>query len=164
MATIKELMLIRPRLTLAVAESMTCGRVQAQIGKISGASRFFIGGITTYTLDQKVRHLGVSRVAASAVNCVSAEVAEQMARGACAFFSASLGVATTGYAEPEPEWDVAEPFAWWAVAHRQRTGRFGVRSGRVDCPGAPRVLAQEIAAAAALSALEEFLKSLRRRR
>ena len=164
MATIKELMLTRPRLTLAVAESMTCGRVQAHIGKISGASRFFVGGITAYTLEQKVQHLGVDEAAATPVNCVSAEVAEQMARGACEFFSASIGVATTGYAEPDPEWNVNEPFAWWAVAHRQRTGRYGVRSGRIDCPGAPRVIAQELAAAAALSALENFLKALRKRR
>jgi nicotinamide-nucleotide amidase len=147
-----------------VAESITCGRVQAHIGKISGASRFFVGGMTAYTLEQKVRHLGVDRNAASAVNCVSAEVAEQMARGACEFFGSNVGLATTGYAEPDMEWNVSEPFAWWAVAHRQRTGRFGVRSGRVDYPGAPRVLAQELAAAAALSALEKFLASLRRRK
>jgi nicotinamide-nucleotide amidase len=164
MATLKELMLARPRLTLAVAESVTCGRVQSHIGKISGASRFFLGGITAYNLEQKVRRLGVDRAAASAVNCVSAEVAEQMARGACRFFGANVAVATTGYAEADLEWNVTEPYAWWAVAHRQRTGRYGVRSGRVDCPGAPRTLAQELAAVAALSALENFLSGLRRRK
>ena len=164
MATLKELMLAPQRLTLAVAESMTCGRIQVQIGKISGASRFFAGGITAYTLDQKVRHLKVNEAAANAVNCVSAEIAEQMARGACELFASDVGVATTGYAEAEPEWNVSEPFAWWAVAHRQRTGRFGVRSGRVDCPGAPRVLAQELAATAAISALVAFLSALRRRK
>jgi len=83
-----------------VAESLTCGRVQARIGQISGASEFFLGGITTYSLDQKVRHLGVDRAGASAVNSVSAAVAEQMARGVCALFGSELGLATTGYAEP----------------------------------------------------------------
>ena len=111
-------MLDVPPLTLAVAESMTCGQVQAAIGAVSGASNFFLGGITAYTLDEKVQHLGVNRTAAKKVNCVSAEVALQMARGACRLFGSDLGMATTGYAEPAPEQGVIEPFAWWALAHR----------------------------------------------
>jgi len=43
---LKDLMLRPPRLTLAVAESLTSGRLQARIGAISGASDFFLGGIT----------------------------------------------------------------------------------------------------------------------
>ena len=82
MSDLKALMLREPRLTLAVAESLTCGRLQARIGAISGASDFFLGGVTAYSLDQKVRHLGVNRAGAAAVNSVSGAVAEQMARGA----------------------------------------------------------------------------------
>src|SRR5690242_7376356 len=92
---LKELMLRSPRLTLAAAESMTCGRVQARIGEVTGASEFFLGGLTAYSLDEKVRHLGVSRVEAKRVNCVSAGIAEQMAQGVCALFRSDLGVATT---------------------------------------------------------------------
>src|ERR1039458_8239901 len=72
---LKKLLLREPRRTLAVAESITCGHLQARIGAISGASEFFLGGITAYTLDEKVKHLGVKRAAAKAVNSVSAEVA-----------------------------------------------------------------------------------------
>ena len=61
-------MLRAPRLTLAVAESLTCGHLQAAIGAISGASEFFRGGLTAYTLAQKVRHLGVDRAAADAAS------------------------------------------------------------------------------------------------
>ena len=61
MDDLKDIMLRGPRLTLAVAESLTGGRVQARITAISGASEFFLGGMTAYSLDQKVRHLGVSR-------------------------------------------------------------------------------------------------------
>ena len=64
MSDLKNLMLREPRLTLAVAESLTCGRLQARIGAISGASEFFLGGMTAYSLEQKVRHLGVDRAAA----------------------------------------------------------------------------------------------------
>ncbi len=161
MIELKTLMLRRPALTLAAAESLTCGRVQARVGEISGASNFFRGGITAYTLDQKVRHLGVDRTAARRVNSVSAEVACQMARGVCRLFGSDLGVATTGYAEPSEKESVADPFAWWAIAHRRR-GRFiAVRSGRIVCPGASRIEAQSIVADAVLAELTAYLEEFR---
>src|SRR3954469_9314645 len=120
MTGLKPLILQKPRLTLAVAESITCGQIQARVGAISGASEFFLGGITAYSLDQKVRHLGIDRVAAKRVNSVSASVAVQMARGVCGFFGSDLGLATTGYAEPSTKPKIDEPFAWWALAHLRR--------------------------------------------
>ena len=158
---LKALMLRAPQLTLAAAESMTCGRVQARVGEVPGASNFFLGGITAYSLEQKVAHLGVKRAAAKRVNCVSAEIAEQMARGVCGLFGSDLGVATTGYAEPSPSDGVAEPYAWWAIARRGPRGKFSVRSGRVECPGAARVDAQAFVAAAALAELVAYLRERR---
>jgi nicotinamide-nucleotide amidase len=158
---LKALMLAAPRLTLAVAESMTCGQVQAQIGAIPGASEFFLGGITAYSLAQKVRHLRVNRAAAKRVNSVSADVALEMARGVCDLFGGDLGLATTGYAEASVWENVTQPFAWWALAHRQR-GRFvALRSGRVECPGAKRVEAQMLVADAAIAELLAYLRELR---
>lgn len=160
-AELKVLMLTSPRHTLAVAESLTCGCLQARIGEVSGASEYFLGGITAYSLDQKVGHLGVNRRAARKVNCVSAAVAEEMAQGVCRLFGSDLGVATTGYAEPSPAAGVADPFAWWAVSHRRR-GRFvAVRSGRVECPGATRVDAQQFVADGALAELVAYVRGLR---
>jgi nicotinamide-nucleotide amidase len=153
MSDLKALMLGSPRRTLAVAESVTSGRLQARIGAISGASEFYLGGMTVYSLDQKVRRLGVDRETAAAVNSVSATVAEQMARGVCDLFGSDLGVATTGYAEPSAMFDVDVPFAWWGLARRQPGGGFAVQSGRVDCPGLSRVEVQERVAAVALDAL-----------
>jgi nicotinamide-nucleotide amidase len=158
---LKRLMLAAPRLTLAAAESLTCGRVQARVGSVSGASNYFLGGITAYSLDQKVRHLGVDRRAARRVNCVSADVAEQMARGACALFGSDLAVATTGYAEPAPDAGVPDPFAWWAIAHRRRGGRVRAWSGRAECPGATRTDAQTFVAEAVLAELVAYLRGLR---
>jgi nicotinamide-nucleotide amidase len=159
MSDLKSLMLGGPRLTLAVAESLTCGRLQARIGAISGASDFFLGGMTAYSLDQKVRHLGVDRAAAEAANGVSGEIAEQMARGACVLFGADLGVATTGYAEPSADRGVAAPFAWWGLARRGPGGGFDTTSGRVDFPGLPRVDVQERVAGAALDALVAWIRA-----
>jgi nicotinamide-nucleotide amidase len=161
---LKALILAAPRLTLAAAESMTCGRLQAAVGETSGASEFFAGGITAYSLDQKVRHLGVHRAAAKRVNCVSRGVAAEMARGACTLFRTDLGVATTGYAEPSRADGVATPFAWWAIAHRQGRRFLAIRTGRVECAGARRIEAQTIVAQAVLGELIEYLRELRRGR
>ncbi len=158
---LKALLLQTPRLTLAVAESLTAGNVQARVASVSGASEYFLGGVTAYSLEQKVKLLGVDRAAAKRVNCVSAGVAEQMARGACALFGAGVAVATTGYAEPSPADKVAVPFAWWAVAHRGSGGKFSTRRGRIECPGATRTDTQKIVADAALAELVAFLRELR---
>ena len=157
MSQLKELLLRTPRLTLSVAESLTAGRIQARIGAISGASHFFHGGITAYTLAQKVRHLGVDRSAAAAVNSVSADVAAQMARGACALFETDLSLATTGYAEPSVEWNVPQPYAWWALAHRRGPQDFFIQTTLLDCPGLDRTAVQDRVADAALTGLIHYL-------
>jgi nicotinamide-nucleotide amidase len=156
MHDLKDLLVRAPRLTLAVAESLTCGQVQARIGEISGASEFFLGGITAYTIEAKARLLGVDPAAAAAVNGVSQEVAGQMARGAQRLFGSELGLATTGYAEPDLARQVAQPYAWHAVAWGET-----VRSARVDCPGANRAQAQAMATEAALEVLLGWLRERR---
>ena len=149
-----------PALRLAVAESLTGGRVQAAITAVSGASEFFLGGLTAYTLDQKVNHLGVNRAAASRVNCVAAEIAAQMARGAARLFGADLAVATTGYAEPAPERGVDEPYAHWALAHRLSARRWHGLTGRVVCPGLNRTAVQAAVSEAVLAELVAYLRTL----
>lgn len=161
MLELKELMLKNPRYTLSVAESITCGRIQARIGLISGASDFFLGGITAYDIDQKAKHLGVPREIAEPVNCISQEVAELMAQGSCRLFGSTLSLATTGYAEPCPERDVKYPFAWWALAHDLGDGRMAVQSGMVECPGSNRQTAQDAVAMSALGALKRYLRQTR---
>ncbi len=158
---LRELMLRTPRLTLAAAESLTAGHVQAMISATPGASDYFRGGVTAYTLEAKVNLLRVNRAAAALVNCVSASVAEQMAIGACELFDADVAVATTGYAEPSVEWAVTEPLAWWALARRRETASFSVRSGRVVCAGATRVEAQTTVARTALAELSAWLREVR---
>ena len=160
-AELKKLMLRRPALTLAVAESLTCGHVQARIGAVSGASEYFLGGLTAYSLEQKVRHLGVNRAHARRVNCVSQRVAVEMAQGAGALFGADLAVATTGYAEPSRADEVGAPMAWWALCHRKRGGKAVIISGLVEMPGAKRVAAQERVAQEVLGALVAYLRELR---
>lgn len=160
---LKQWMMQQPKLTLAVAESLTGGQVQAAITAVSGSSGYFLGGVTAYTLAQKVKLLGVSRAHAKKVNCVSQGVAVEMAAGACELFGADIAVATTGYAEPSKADGVKAPMAWWALCHRQRGGRVAVLSGLVELPGAGRVEAQQRVAAEVIARLVEYLRGLRRR-
>jgi len=103
----------------------------------------------------------VARAAAKRVNCVSAEVAKQMALGICTLFGSELGLATTGYAEPAPKLNVSAPFAWWSLVHLRRGRAWRVLSGRVECPGVSRTEAQAMMAEAALAELTAYLRGLR---
>jgi len=140
---LKKLILRKPALTLAVAESLTAGHLQAQITAVSGASEFFLGGVTAYSLAQKVKLLGVNRAHARRVNCVSQRVAVEMAHGAGQLFGADVAVATTGYAEPDRSAGVKHPMAWWAICQRVKGGKLLLNSGTVEVPGATRTEAQE---------------------
>jgi len=162
MNELRELLLRAPALTLAVAESVTAGRLQSAISSRSGASDYFVGGLTAYRIDQKVKLLGVDRAKAEAVDCVSAEIAGQMAQGACALFGATVALSTTGYAEPAPERGVERPFAWWGLARPLGDGRFLIETGRIEPDvGMSRTDAQEAIAAAALTELLRHLRELR---
>ena len=162
--SLKSLLLGPPGLTLAVAESLTGGRLQARVTAESGSSAYFLGGVTAYTIESKVRLLTVDRSEAEASACVSARVAEQMAEGVCRLLGSDLGLATTGWAEPSAEAGVAEPFAWWAVAHWDRVASRARRtwSGRVAFPGQGRHAVQQAVTDAVWAELERYLRELRR--
>ncbi|HWA27597.1 MAG TPA: CinA family protein [Lacunisphaera sp.] len=142
-AQLKKLMLRRPALTLAVAESITAGHVQALVASVSGSSKYFLGGVTAYSLEQKVKLLDVNRAHARKFNCVSQRVAAEMAYGATRRFGADLAVATTGYAEPDKAMKIKEPMAWWAICQQLPNGRLALNSGTIETPGATRIQAQE---------------------
>jgi nicotinamide-nucleotide amidase len=148
-----------PRRTLAVAESLTGGRLQALITSVSGASACFLGGVCAYTVPQKARLLGVDAAHATTVDGVSARVAGEMAAGACRLFGADLAVATTGYAEPAPARGVAHPRAWLALAEGGPAGPRVLAERLVEFPGRNRQEAQQAVAEAALELLREFLRA-----
>lgn len=102
-------------LTIACAESLTAGNIQAALSSVSGSSAYFLGGVTAYTEDQKVRLLGVDRELCRQTNCVDSGVASQMAMGARELFGSRIAVATTGYIEPDPSRGVETPFAWYGI-------------------------------------------------
>jgi len=106
--------------TLAVAESVTSGYLQAAFSSAPQASHFFQGGITAYNLNQKVRHLGIDSLQAVANNCVSEEIAKEMAKGVVGLFSSNWGIAVTGYATSLPEDGITTLFAFYSIVYRGR--------------------------------------------
>ncbi len=144
-----------------MAESLTGGRVQARCTAHSGASDFFRGGVTAYTLDVKVQHLGVDRRLAETTQCVSSQVAEQMALGVCRLLRTDIGLATTGWAEPVLERGVETPFAWWALVHHRSAREIYVESSRIEVPHASRVDVQCQVADAVVERLREYLHGIR---
>lgn len=139
-------------LTLAVAESLTVGLLQARIGRISGASAFFRGGVTAYDIPRKVELLGVDQKHAESVCAVSQRVADEMACGACELFDTSLAAATTGFAEPDPSHGITVPYAFISVWSRN-DGCVG--KAVVRCPGMSRTDVQKHVAQ---KAFDELLK------
>jgi nicotinamide-nucleotide amidase len=156
---IREIM-VRRRLTLAVAESLTTGNIQAMIGSTSGASSFFEGGVTAYSLEQKVQLLGVDREHAEKVNSVSERVASEMARGVCLKFKCDFGVGTTGYAEAYPEGHVECPLAYFAIWRRDASTVGGrvVAHQLVTGEGLGRVAMQRFVAEKTLRTLLDYLE------
>lgn len=112
--------LIQDRQTIAVAESVTSGFLQAALSSAENASKFFQGGITVYNLGQKARHLKIEPIHAESCNCVSEKIAEQMALEVTSLFSSQWGIAITGYATPMPECSIENPYAYYAISFENK--------------------------------------------
>jgi len=118
--------LIRKKQTIAVAESVTAGHLQAALSLAENARRFFHGGVVAYNLGQKVRLLHVDSIHAEECNCVSGTVATQMALGISDLFRSTYGVAITGYAAPVPEYQIEKLFAHYAIVRNEKIVRQGI--------------------------------------
>ncbi|GHV79925.1 hypothetical protein AGMMS49944_17160 [Spirochaetia bacterium] len=88
-------------LTLAVAESCTAGLVADLIARVPGASRVFWGSFVTYSVDAKIKLLGVDPVIIHRHGAVSRETALAMAEGALEKSGADVAVSVTGLAGPD---------------------------------------------------------------
>jgi len=85
--------------TLAAAESCTGGEIAHLITGVSGASDYFLGSVTSYSPDVKVKVLGVPARTIDEKGIVSSDVAAAMAEGVRALLGSTYSVATTGWAD-----------------------------------------------------------------
>ncbi|MPV37990.1 CinA family protein [Georgenia subflava] len=84
--------------TIAVAESLTAGKIASHLGAAPSSSTWFAGGVVAYTNEVKYSVLGVERGPV-----VTARCAEQMATGVARLTGADIAVAVTGVGGPGPE-------------------------------------------------------------
>src|SRR5688572_182489 len=96
-------LLLRKKQTIAVAESVTSGNIQAALSRAENAAQFFQGGMTVYNMGQKCRQLNVDPVHAESCNSVSQRVADQLSLNINISFLSHYGIGITGYAAPFPE-------------------------------------------------------------
>ncbi len=100
--------------TIAVAESVTAGLFQNALSSAERASEFFEGGMTAYNITQKYTQLHIHPAHAVSCNCVSEQVAGEMALAIVKAFQSDWGIGVTGYASPLPGHDM-KVFACFAV-------------------------------------------------
>lgn len=115
-------------LTLVTAESLTGGLIGASLTAVPGSSEAYWGGVVSYSIEAKVRLLGVSQETIERYGVVSLETASAMASGALAVSGADVAVAVTGVAGPSggsPE----TPVGTVCIACRLTTGE--TKSARV---------------------------------
>ncbi|MEX2143883.1 MAG: CinA family protein [Anaerolineales bacterium] len=87
-------------LRLAVAESCTGGLVGHRLTNIAGSSTYYVGSVTAYAYEAKVRLLGVTWETLEKYGAVSAETVTEMARGVRRSLAADVGIAVSGIAGP----------------------------------------------------------------
>jgi PncC family amidohydrolase len=163
--------LLRQRgLRLAVAESCTGGLIGHRITNIPGSSTYFIGSVTAYAYEAKVRLLGVRWGTLEKYGAVSQETALEMARGVRRALAADVGLSVTGIAGPgggTPEKPVG--LVWIGLSSISGQERSGAAEEAEKQPGyettwsyfwkGDRLQIKEQSAEQALSLLVDYLNN-----
>ena len=86
--------------TVGTAQSCTGGRIAEAIIAVPGASKYFKGGIISYTNEVKESLLGVSHELLEEKTAVCEDVAIEMVKGACRALNTDYAISATGIAGP----------------------------------------------------------------
>lgn len=96
--TLHELCL-KHKLTLCCAESMSGGAFSASITRNSMASRYFLGGVVSYSTLSKIEILKVPSKIIDTYGVYSTQCVVAMAQGVKALFNADIAVSISGEAQ-----------------------------------------------------------------
>ncbi len=88
------------KLTLSLAESCTGGMIQEMITSNSGASKYFMGGVVSYSNQAKINILKVKSETIDKFGAVSKETAIEMVKGTKKIFRTDISASITGIAGP----------------------------------------------------------------
>ncbi|MGW4720015.1 CinA family protein [Nocardia sp. NPDC004260] len=137
-------------ITVAVAESLTAGRLCATFGAAPDSSTWFRGGLVAYSSEVKRTVLGVPDVPV-----VSRPAAEAMATGVRSLLNAVVAVAVTGAGGPDPQDGQPPGSVWFAIATEHE-----VRAWHYQFGGEPEEVLEQTTACAA-EALLDTVRDLR---
>lgn len=87
--------------TLSTAESCTGGRISSMLTAIPGSSRYFEGGVVSYSYQAKEDLLGVKPETLTEQGAVSEAVVTEMVIGACKALKTDVAIAVSGIAGPD---------------------------------------------------------------
>lgn len=138
-------------LSLAVAESVTGGRLAATFTSVPGASQVFRGGVVSYATAVKVAVLGLEESLVEAEGVISAACAQAMATGVRRLLGADVALATTGVAGPDEQEGHPAGTAFVGLACAE-----GAFSRRLSLAG-DRSSIQDAVVTAAVELLSEWL-------
>ncbi|MVU82614.1 nicotinamide-nucleotide amidohydrolase family protein [Nocardia sp. ET3-3] len=137
----------RAGLTVAVAESLTCGKLSSSLGAAPDSAHWLRGAVVAYSEQVKRQVLGVSDVPV-----VSEEAARAMAAGVRSLLDADVAVAVTGVGGPGPQDGEPAGSVWLAV---DADGETRTRHEQFDCdPSAVLAAAIETALDMLLAAVQ----------
>jgi nicotinamide-nucleotide amidase len=87
-------------LTIAFAESVTCGLISLEMGSVQGASEIFSGSVICYDEAVKTGLLDVKKKTVAKYTAESQEVTDEMAKNLGKIIEADIHAAITGLAAP----------------------------------------------------------------
>jgi nicotinamide-nucleotide amidase len=133
-------------LRVAVAESLTAGRISSFLGRGEAASEWYSGAVVAYDEEVKFAVLGVTRGPV-----VTARCAQEMADGVRTLLGVDVALGITGVGGPGPQEDCPAGTVHLAVATAA-----GTRPLHVRLSGDPG----EVVAQATSLALDELIREL----
>jgi PncC family amidohydrolase len=148
-------LLTRRGLRLVVAESCTGGLIGHRITNVPGSSEYYLGSVTAYAYEAKVRLLGVRWDTLNTYGAVSRETVLEMARGVRIILGAEIGMAVSGIAGPgggTPEKPVGTTWIGLSTANHEQAWHFVWSSDRLEN--------KELSAEMTLRLLMEYLSQL----
>jgi len=142
-------------LTLGLVESATGGLISHLITNVPGSSDYYKGSITAYSIEAKVRVVGVKEDTINKYGVVSHQVAEEMAEEGRKVLATDICLADTGIAGPSGA-TLGKPVGlfYLGLSHKE-----GSLSQKHHLQGS-REQNKRDAAQAALDWLREYLISL----
>lgn len=148
-------LLRRKKLTLGAVESATGGLISHLITNVSGSSDYYLGSVTAYSNETKIKLANVKAETITTHGAVSPQVAEEMARGGRKALGVDICLSDTGIAGPSGA-TPGKPVGLFYLGLSHKGGT----SSRKHIFTGTRKQNKRAAAEAALTWLKEYLTEL----